>query len=103
MNQPAESLSEFIPADNLQGHLKITRPVLRAWIARGLPYVRVGLRLYFREKSVAAWLSQQERTRDALAVHPEAGKEDNASAPQLHQRAPQSTTPKRESRVPAKR
>ncbi len=99
MNQPADSLSEFIPADNLQEHLKITRPVLRAWIERGLPYVRVGLRLYFRERSVAAWLSQQEKRQDPLGGRPEAGKVDSEIAPKPTERARQSVKTRRESVV----
>ncbi len=60
----AVSLSEFISKESLLKHLAISREVLSAWMGKGLPYIRVGRSLYFREASVAAWLSRQERTQD---------------------------------------
>ena len=64
---PATSLTDFISGKALTEHLGITRAVLGSWMDRGLPYVRVGRSLYFREASVAGWLSAQERTRDPAA------------------------------------
>jgi len=61
---PALTLSEFISAKALIEHLAVTRAVLASWMNRGLPYIRVGRSLYFREASVAGWLGTQERTRD---------------------------------------
>lgn len=59
-----KSLSEFITAKSLTEHLGISKSILRGWVDRGLPYIRVGLKLYFREASVAAWLARQEKVRD---------------------------------------
>ncbi len=64
MPTDAVSLSDFISAESLTTRLGITRAVLSRWIEKGLPYIRVGLRLYFHEASVAGWLARQERTRD---------------------------------------
>ncbi len=61
--ESATSLEEFISAEQMTKHLGITRTVLGRWMDRGLPYIRVGLRLYFREASVAAWLARQEKVR----------------------------------------
>lgn len=60
-----QTLNEFVSAEALTKHLGITRQVLLAWIEKGLPYIRVGVRLYFLEASVAGWLVSRERTRDA--------------------------------------
>lgn len=62
--QPATTLSEFISAKALTEHLGVTRAVLARWMETGLPYIRVGRSLYFREASVAGWLSAREWTRD---------------------------------------
>ena len=59
-----KSLSEFITAESLSKHLGITRIVLTDWIHRGLPFIRVGRKLYFREASVATWLTTQERVSE---------------------------------------
>ncbi len=99
MTPPAENLSEFIPAESLQEHLKISRTVLRSWMASGLPFIRVGLRLYFRERSVARWLSTQERTQDPLENRPAAVKVDNQNAREHHQGAPQRAKTPRKSTV----
>jgi hypothetical protein len=60
-----QSLSEFVSAEALSKHLGVTRAVLRAWIAKGLPFIRVGMRTYFHEPAVASWLKRQERTEGA--------------------------------------
>ncbi|MFB3816164.1 MAG: hypothetical protein ACE147_00755 [Candidatus Methylomirabilales bacterium] len=62
MEEP-KSLAEFLAADVLRKHLGISREVLLAWTAKGLPYIRVGTRLYFHEPAVASWLKRQETTR----------------------------------------
>lgn len=61
--ETAKTLEEFISAENLTKHLGVTRAVLSRWQDRGLPYIRIGLRLYFREASVAGWLAGQEKVR----------------------------------------
>lgn len=61
-----QTLSEFISAESLTKHLSISRSVLLSWIDKGLPYIRVGKRLYFQEGSVALWLATQERTRETV-------------------------------------
>lgn len=60
----AQSLSEFITSESLTKHLGVTRNVLLGWLDHGLPYIRVGRQLYFREGSVAAWLARQENSRE---------------------------------------
>ncbi len=70
MPPEATSLSEFITAESLCKHLGISKSVLARWRDRGLPYVRVGLKLYFREASVATWLMTQERTHEPLTRTP---------------------------------
>jgi excisionase family DNA binding protein len=65
MEQP-KVLSDFVKAKDLCEFLGITRSVLLAWVNRGLPYVRVGSQLLFREASVAEWLVKQEKVREEL-------------------------------------
>ncbi len=62
----AQSLAEFISAEALCKHLGISRDVLRTWVAeKGLPYIRVGIKLYFHEPALADWLKGQERIQGA--------------------------------------
>ncbi len=63
MSEPT-SLSEFLSAESLVKSLGISRAVLLAWTERGLPFIRVGMRLYFHEPAVASWLKTQEKVRD---------------------------------------
>jgi hypothetical protein len=59
----ATSLSEFIPLDALASTLGVSKSVLLSWHRdRGLPGIRVGLRLYFHEPAVAGWLKAREST-----------------------------------------
>jgi len=63
--EATRSLEEFISAEQLTKHLGISRAILGRWMDRGLPYIRVGVRLYFREASVAAWLGSEEKVRQS--------------------------------------
>ncbi len=63
--EPAKSISEFLPDDGLCDALKISRDVLTDWIGKGLPHIKIGKQLYFREASVADWLGAQEQVRQA--------------------------------------
>ncbi len=59
-----KTLSDFVAADALAKHLGISRAVLLAWRERGLPYIRVGMQVYFLESAVAAWLASQQKVMD---------------------------------------
>jgi hypothetical protein len=63
--EPATSISEFLPDDELCEALKISRDVLDAWLGKGLPHIKLGKQLYFREASVAGWLGSQEQVRQS--------------------------------------
>ena len=63
--ETTKTLEAFISAEQLTKHLGISRAVLGRWMDHGLPYIRVGLKLYFREASVAAWLASQEKVRQS--------------------------------------
>lgn len=62
--EPPKTLAEFVSAESLSKHLGVSRNVLLDWLNRGLPYIRVGMRLYFREAAVCAWLASQEHVRE---------------------------------------
>ncbi len=61
--QEPQTLNDFIAAEKLTKILGISREVLLGWLDKGLPYIRIGVRLYFHEPAVAAWLKRQETTR----------------------------------------
>ncbi len=61
--EPAKSISEFLPVKGLLESLGISRDVLYAWIDAGLPHIKIGQQLYFREVSVAGWLGAQEKVK----------------------------------------
>ena len=54
------SLDEFISAENLAKTFGVSKQTVFRWRESGLPYIRVGLKVLFRESSVAAWLASRE-------------------------------------------
>ncbi len=61
----AEKLNELLTAAGLAELLGVSKPTLRAWHDRGLPYVRLGGRTFYHEASVAAWITSRQESREA--------------------------------------
>jgi len=55
------TLSEFIPLEALATSLGVSKATVSRWRSElGLPGIRVGIRVYFHEESVARWLKSRE-------------------------------------------
>ncbi len=59
-------LDEFISAENLAKSLGVSKQTLLKWRGRGLPFVRIGFKVFFRKSSVAAWLAGRERKNTSV-------------------------------------
>lgn len=56
------TLSEFIPLEGLAKSLGVSKATVSRWRSElGLPGIRVGIRVFFHEPAVAAWLKGQEK------------------------------------------
>ena len=63
-NHSSLTLAEFIPLEALAKSLGVSKATVSRWRAElGLPGIRVGIRVYFHEPSVARWLKAQETVR----------------------------------------
>ena len=54
-------LTDIITEDTLGKILEIKTDTLRAYRKKGLPYIKVGNKTYFSQKSVYIWLLKEEK------------------------------------------
>ena len=54
-------LTDIITEDTLAKILEIKKETLRAYRKKGLPYIKLGNKTYFSQKSVYIWLLKQEK------------------------------------------
>jgi len=54
-------LTDIITEEALSKILDIKKETLRAYRKKGLPYIKVGSKTYFSQKSVYIWLLKQEK------------------------------------------
>ena len=59
-------LKDIIPEKTLAEILDINTSSLRSYRKKGLPYIKVGSKTYFSQKSVYIWLLKQERVTERL-------------------------------------
>ena len=59
---------EVMTVEQAAAHVGRAPKTIRAWVAAGLPVVRKGRRVHVRREDLAAWLSRDEATPDAIVA-----------------------------------
>lgn len=53
-------LPEILDSHDMSDIFGVSRMTLKKWRERGLPYIKIGIKYYFIESSVLAWLKTVE-------------------------------------------
>ena len=55
-------LEKFMPHETLANILGIKSGLLREWRKKGLPFIRIGTKVFYHETEVCQWLKNQSMT-----------------------------------------
>lgn len=58
-------LDDLIDRKELAKMFGVSEPTVRRWQARGLPYVRLGVKVFFFEQDVVNWMGALRRVEEA--------------------------------------